>query len=1202
NRDQQTFDRFTHDPAKPGSLSSNDVWSVFEDKAGIIWVGTRDGGLNYMDPVSKRFYHYRYEKKQKNSLRNDWVTTITQDKTGLMWLGTLGGGVNKFDSSRKHFGEVKHHNDNPDSLTDGSVWAIYIDSKDRLWIGTTGGLDRYEHSKDRFVHYRHNLDQPQSLSDNAVRTIFEDSEGTLWVGTLTSGLNRLNPDDNTFTHYRHDADNPHSLSDDAITAIHQDSHKNLWIGTHNGLNRFNRQSRDFVRYNSSTSNAQSDSGGISHGSITTLFTASDGTLWIGTTGGGLNQFNHQSQTFTRYQHDSKNSSSLSNNTIWAIAEDNQGNLWLGTDSGIEQFNRQQQAFVHYNKKLGIRSDRVLALTFDKRNRLWFTGGGLHLFDLDTQSVTIAIAGEEQCDANQGAYFQAKDGQLFFGNESYCGFYPEQIVSELGQPPELVFTDFRLLNKSVAISHQQQTSPLTRVINQTQALTLTHKDNVLSFEFAGLHFAKPRSNQYQYKLEGFNHDWIETGVDNRRATYTNLPADDYVFSFKASNHNGVWSDKPRSINLTILPAPWRTWWAYSIYTLLCGALMAYIINAQRQKLLSQRQRIQDEKALNLKLQQVDKLKDEFLANTSHELRTPLNGIIGLAESLIDGARGQLSSGAHSDLSMVVASGKRLNNLVNDILDFSKLKNHNLNLNAGPVDLRSLSEVVITLSKPLIKDKNLELINAVPADLPSALADENRLQQILHNLVGNAVKFTYAGSVTVTAVATDDQLTLSVTDTGIGIDQSQFATIFASFEQIEGDSQRSHSGTGLGLSISKQLVELHGGTITVESQLGHGSTFSVTLPIAEQKALVNPDINPDTNISTTQTVAHLHQLADDEPVTFQICEQGSQSRILLVDDEPVNRQVLHNHLSLQNYQLVEAACGEQALEAIKNDGPFDLILLDIMMPKLSGYEVCAKLRETFSANDLPVIFLTARNQVADMVQSFAVGANDYLSKPVSKHELLTRVKTHLKFLDIHRNLDTKVKERTFDLEQSNCQISTLSEICSEIGATLDIDKLLNTVYQRIKALMIVDVFAIGLYEPDKQCIVFKLAIEFGERTPEFEYPMTDDKKPAVWCVVHQQPFIMNDVLCEYPARFGEMPKVIQGKLPGALMYWPLIVGEQIIGVLTVQSYQKNAYNEPQQNTIKTLASATAIALDNAHAYREIEQKRQQLEQKNSKIIGT
>ncbi len=424
-------------------------------------------------------------------------------------------------------------------------------------------------------------------------------------------------------------------------------------------------------------------------------------------------------------------------------------------------------------------------------------------------------------------------------------------------------------------------------------------------------------------------------------------------------------------MTITPAPWRTWWAYAIYALLSSALVVYFVRQQQQKTL-------DEKALNQKLKQLDTLKDEFLANTSHELRTPLNGIIGLAESLMDGVAGQLPNKANQNLDMIVSSGKRLSNLVNDILDFSKLKNRHLILTTRPVDLYSLTEVVLTLSKPLVKDKNLTLINNIPSDLPAALGDENRLQQILHNLVGNAIKFTDTGSVTVTGEVEENQLTISVKDTGQGIDKSQFATIFASFEQIEGDAQRSHSGTGLGLSVSKQLVELHGDTLSVESTVGQGSTFRFTLPIAEEKAAVN----------TSHTVSRLHLFEEDEPV-FNTSNDGSHCRILLVDDEPVNRQVLHNHLSLQNYQLIEAAGGEQALNAIENDGPFDLILLDVMMPKISGYEVCSKLRETYPVNDLPVIFLTAKNQVADMVQSFAVGANDYLSKPISKHELLTRV---------------------------------------------------------------------------------------------------------------------------------------------------------------------------------------------------------------------
>ncbi len=453
---------------------------------------------------------------------------------------------------------------------------------------------------------------------------------------------------------------------------------------------------------------------------------------------------------------------------------------------------------------------------------------------------------------------------------------------------------------------------------------------------------------------------------------------------------------------------------------------------------QRKKVQMANTVNRKLQRVDKLKDEFLANTSHELKTPLNGIIGLTESLIDGVAGQLPENANKNLAMVVASGKRLSNLVNDILDFSTLKNGNLSLNTKPVDLKSVVEVVLTLSRPLLGDKNLKLINAIRDDIPAVLADEDRLQQILYNLVGNAIKFTDSGEVTVGAHVLGEsvlvekvlgkQIRISVTDTGIGIAQNQFATIFDSFEQVEGNNQRQYSGTGLGLAVSKQLVQLHGGNIRVKSTVGMGSTFSFSLPITRDVA--------QTDICIKQAIARLDRLdypavltpvqSIDNPVVQNPVGQNASGlsspdksvdqslfRILLVDDEPVNRQVLINHLSLQNYQLVEVTGGQEALDAIEQQGPFDLVLLDIMMPKMSGYQVCAKLRETYPATDLVVIFLTAKNQVADLVQSFGVGGNDYLSKPVSKYELLTRVETHLKFLDINRNLERKVFDRTNEL---------------------------------------------------------------------------------------------------------------------------------------------------------------------------------------------
>ncbi|NQZ13090.1 MAG: response regulator, partial [Algicola sp.] len=323
-------------------------------------------------------------------------------------------------------------------------------------------------------------------------------------------------------------------------------------------------------------------------------------------------------------------------------------------------------------------------------------------------------------------------------------------------------------------------------------------------------------------------------------------------------------------------------------------------------------------------------------------------------------------------------------------------------------------------------------------------------------------------------------------------------------------------------------------------------------------------------------------------------GRQFRILLVDDEPINRKVLYNHLSMCNYQLVEAATGKQALDLVNQSEPFDLVLLDIMMPKMSGYEVCKKLRENFGVHDLPVIFLTAKNQVADLVESFAVGANDYLSKPVSKHELLSRVETHLRLLDINRNLENKVAERTARLQLSNQKISALNDICAQISSSLELDKLMKTAYDHIKTLMEVDVFAIGLLQTAPHQIDFILAIEDDRYLTPFKISMDDTYRPAVWCIKHKKSLIMNDFVIESAGYFGDIdqhPPTV-GKNSGSVMYCPLLIGNKIIGTLTVQSYRLNAYNEEQQNMIQTLASTTAIALDNANAYAKIEQKNREI----------
>jgi len=511
------------------------------------------------------------------------------------------------------------------------------------------------------------------------------------------------------------------------------------------------------------------------------------------------------------------------------------------------------------------------------------------------------------------------------------------------------------------------------------------------------------------------------------------------------------------------------------------------------------RYKAQRALLDRMTQLDKMKDEFLANTSHELRTPLFGMIGLAESIRDGATGVLPDATKQNLQMIVNSGRRLSNLVNDILDFSKLKNHNFQLHNKSVDLYSTVEVVLGLCTPLIGEKSLGLVNAVDKDICRVEADEDRLQQILYNLIGNAIKFTNSGDVTITAERIDQKLKIRVVDTGIGIAEEKLDKVFGVFEQLDGADDRSYGGVGLGLSISKQLVHMLGGELSVVSELGKGSEFWFTLPVmipsqitgeaqVQQDAILTPTCR-NTFVHTEIPIPTLTEVpinTEDgyvtEPLDKAKALKNSKFKILVVDDEPVNRQILLNHLSLDNYSVTTVSSADQALALFRFEGglsqtnaqlegrksednvageeasrertqreshianrkdlavdntfnntwkqalpfedesyykapPFDLVLLDVMMPRTSGYDACKVLRKLYTEQALPIVLITAKNIITDLLIGYQAGANDYLTKPIIKEELLARVRLHLKLLESNRDLEQKVSERTKYLQQEH-----------------------------------------------------------------------------------------------------------------------------------------------------------------------------------------
>ena len=444
--------------------------------------------------------------------------------------------------------------------------------------------------------------------------------------------------------------------------------------------------------------------------------------------------------------------------------------------------------------------------------------------------------------------------------------------------------------------------------------------------------------------------------------------------------------------------------------------------------------------NNELTKLDKLKDDFLSNTSHELRTPINGIIGIAESMIEGATGSLPQKAIQNLSMIVFSGRRLINLVNDILDFSKLKHQNIVLQIKPIEIKVVTDVIIILSQPLIGTKKIKLVNNIKETIPVE-ADENRIQQILHNLVSNAIKFTESGLIEISSIIIENnKLLISVSDTGIGIAPEKVDTVFNPFEQANGSISREYGGTGLGLSITKQLIELHGGDIRIHSTVGSGTTVSFTLPLSKTSQVpVSRDMT-----AMLERIPNLQALeisTEKEIVaTLSPSEQVDESfHVLIVDDDPINLTVLENQLSLENYAITRAYNGQEALDAIRSGTVYAAILLDIMMPKMSGFEVCKIIRQTHPANLLPIIMLTAKNQVSDLVAGLQSGANDYLTKPFSKGELIARLKMHIQLSRINMALSQFVpmeflhlleKDSITDVRLGDCMQKQMTVLFADI----------------------------------------------------------------------------------------------------------------------------------------------------------------------------
>jgi signal transduction histidine kinase/ligand-binding sensor domain-containing protein/DNA-binding response OmpR family regulator len=921
------------------SISQNSLNAIYRDNTGIIWLGSYKKGINYYHENIIKFPVYRHLLSDARSLPFDDVNRFVEDDKGNLWIGTNGGGLIYYDRNNNSYRTFKHNPANANSISNDVVVSLCIDHNKKLWIGSYyGGLDCFDGQ--RFIHYKNDPVDSTSISDNSIWEIYEDAQQQLWIGTLSGGLNRYDAQKNIFYHYRK---GPASLNSKYISALAEDQQGNLWIGTESGINVLNKQTGKFIYY----------------------------------------------------AHDSKDQRSLGNNNVTALLKDSRGNMWVATRDGLNLFDKNANAFRHFSAADGLAENNILTIMEDNAHTLWLgTTNGLSRAWVQNNGndvLQILFRNYDERDGLQGREFnenaalKTKQGELIFGGANGFNIISPEAIAHNTIVPEVVLTDLRVFDKSLQPGEVMNNRVLLKTaISEVKEITLKYHENIFSLEFAALNYSNPEKNQYAYKLEGFNNDWLTTDGSHRTVTYTNLDPGKYTFRVKASNGDGVWNEQGTALLVTILPPFWRTIPAFIIYTLLLAAILFAARRLTIQRAHMRFQLAQQTKEAE-RIHELDLLKLKFFTNVSHEFRTPLSLIMAPVEKMLKQTH---EPEQKKQYQLIYRNARRLLALVNQLLDFRKLEMRELRLYPSLGDIVGFVKEVSHSFTDIAGAKHINFNFTTDIESLQISFDPDKLERILFNLLSNAFKFTPEhGNIQVIVSMQQQYVSIQVKDSGIGIPAEDQEKIFERFFQHDVPGSILNQGSGIGLAISKEFVRLHQGTISVTSEPGKGTSFIVLFPVT------GPAVETTT------------------PVNEELTEQPEKTNrkrpvILIVDDNEDIRFYLKDNLR-RNYTVYEAVNGAEGWEKTKQLQP-DLVVSDVMMPVMDGMELCRAIKNDKHTSHIPVILLTARTAAEPKMEAFQVGANDYVTKPFSFEMLQSRIRNLLAQQEAMRKLFQKQLE--------------------------------------------------------------------------------------------------------------------------------------------------------------------------------------------------
>lgn len=923
-----------------------------------IWVGTQFG-LYIIDEKTNSVRHLHEVLTNPHSLSDNVIEKIYQDKEGGIWMGTNFGGLSYLSNQGMAF-EKYTSTLEPGTISSKRISALKEDVNGKIWVGTEdGGLNILNPATGTFYQPQQSANKNNIYNQKIISIMLQPEKA--WIGYFKSGIDIYNISGTSRKHY---SGQQLGLNEDSPFAICEDRYGKIWIGNGWGVFVCDNQDMKFKRI---------DAFGLLY--VYDIAEDSEGNIWVATMGSGVFRYDQQTRALKHYLNNINDPHSLSSSSVSSISETSDGSIWFSTDrGGICKYNKDKDNFTTYSIAQGLPDDVAYKILEDKKQNLWFgTNKGLVCFNPRTLKIRVFTQNDGLL-CNQFNYKSAlasRSGKLYFGSfNGLIAFDPQKFNENQYIPPTYI-TRMSIYNKEPLIGAKN--SPLEKSIIHTNKIVLNYNQSNLSFDFVALSFTAPRSNRYAYKMENLDKEWTYTS-DNHSVSYSKLPPGHYVFKLRGTNNDGLWNSKETSLVVEILPPWWQSRPAQAIYI----ALVLYLIYAY----LRWNNRKHEKKNLEKqKLFEAEKEKElysskvEFFTDIAHEIRTPLTLINAPLESIkelnIDDT--ELSK----NISIMEENTHQLMGLINQLLDFRKIDSNKFNINLKLNNINEIIKDVYSRFEPIATQRNKTIGLKLAPETYEIPVDKEGLVKILNNLLVNAIKYSQKKIDIELSGSDGTYLKIMISNDGDIIPKEEGEKIFDAFYQLD-KTRNVNSSTGIGLSLSRSIAKLHNGNLYFDTEITNMNCFVLELPLTQEKQMWISDDNINANEQRTE-------LSGEHP------EKPNAPVLLLVED---NTEMLSFIAAkLQKDFIVEKATNGVDAIGLLTKNTVDIIVSDIMMPEMDGFELCAKVKGDIEFSHIPVILLTAKNDIDSKIQGLTLGADAYIEKPFSYSHLLTQINSLL-----------------------------------------------------------------------------------------------------------------------------------------------------------------------------------------------------------------